>query len=42
MQAYTNELELEVAHLVEENIRLRKHQQQVKESRETVEKTAVR
>ncbi|XP_073298660.1 bZIP transcription factor 27-like [Primulina huaijiensis] len=29
-QAYTNELELEVAHLMEENARLKKQQQQVK------------
>ena len=30
LQAYTNELELEVAHLMEENARLRSQQQQVK------------
>lgn len=29
VQAYTNELELEVAHLMEENARLRKQQEQV-------------
>lgn len=30
LQAYTNELEIEVAHLLEENERLRKQQEQVK------------
>ena len=29
LQAYTNELELEVAHLMEENARLKKQQEQV-------------
>ena len=29
LQAYTNELELEVAHLMEENARLKRQQEQV-------------
>lgn len=33
MQAYTNELELEVAHLVEENAKLKRQQEKVNESK---------